>query len=124
MESAITYENVVHALVRAVPELEELLSVHRADYGEVLPHVFFGDVTRFLVERAIGRSTHEDVLVRALEMLERASASTDSRVAELVHASICENLEDSSPEYSTIRALLGPRMMATMSQIERFHKGL
>jgi len=39
----------VQDLVFAIPELKPLLANHLADNDELLPHVFIGDLTRFVV---------------------------------------------------------------------------
>ena len=44
----MTYDNVVAELVTQVPELAPRLAEHQQDYDEILPHVFFGDVVRYV----------------------------------------------------------------------------
>jgi hypothetical protein len=87
----IRSEEVHLVLVDAVPEFRDPLESHLQDNsGEVLPHVLFGDLTRFVL--AARREDRQDVVVRALTFLETALAEGDREVKELVAVSFVENI--------------------------------
>ncbi len=90
----------------AVPELLPALTEHAEYYEDVLPHVFFGDVTRYAVE--ILASEETDVLARLLSCLERGLASGDQDVDNLICVSFVENMQDSFPTLDAMRQHAGP----------------
>lgn len=50
--------DLIDRLVGKFPRLEPLLREHLADnFGEVLPHLFFGDLTRYVVREFAGSGT-------------------------------------------------------------------
>jgi hypothetical protein len=67
-------------------DIRELLDKHMSDNDELLPHVFFGDVTRWVLMDKPARS-------RVVELLEWASNSRDLDLQNLIAASFTENLE-------------------------------
>ena len=104
----LTYPNVVQALVDEVPGLRPLLREHLQDNDEVLAHVVFGDLTRFVQETALQRGANSPVVANILNFLEDAMSSEDEKVRELVSVSFLENLDHDIPAYAEIRAMLGP----------------
>lgn len=87
--SAITARQLLDALRAEVPELGPVINDHIAMFGEVLPHVLIGDVTRFVVAaHSEGRSEVED---RCLRLLDRALRQGDDDVVNLVAVSFVEN---------------------------------
>ena len=92
--------DLIRDLELAAPELDALVREHRAEYGEVLGHVLFGDVTRWLV-------AHGPVPA-VLDMLEHHCNAGDEGVQDTLGASFLENLEPNNPEYTAIRDALGP----------------
>ena len=87
----ITSGNLAERLVTAVPEFEPALEAHREEYGEVLNHLLFGDLVRF-VEEAEGRGDWE-LIERCLGFLDGALASGDEDVVNVIAASFVENLK-------------------------------
>jgi hypothetical protein len=83
----------VDRLVNEVPELAEVYRQHLADCGLLLPHVFMGDVTRYVVSQVMSSSPTEPVS-RILNLLERGLQSDDQQVKELIGVSFIENLSD------------------------------
>jgi hypothetical protein len=114
-EQTISYETVLDGLLATVPELRSLYDEHLHDNDEPLPHVFLGDVTRYVMQlvRAID-STHDvglpGPLVRVLSFLEKAMISSDARVQELVSVSFLENLDSADDGYMSLMVLLGPNL--------------
>jgi hypothetical protein len=108
----------VERLVTEVPALRPLFDDHLAFFDDELPpHVFFGDVTRFVVS---GFSDHPERRADAekiLTLLEEAIASPDEDVQNVVSDSFCENLLGEKP-LEAIRDAMGPRLRAELAKYE------
>jgi len=102
-----TINDLVRDLVAAAPELEALLREHLVDYEELLPHVFFGDVTRWLEERGPAPAV--------LAVLEHHIGAGDEEVQNVVAVSFLEGLGDEA-----VRAALGPRLRAELTAMQRW----
>ena len=81
----------IDRLLIAIPELTELRAHHIADYDELLPHVFLGEVTRFVTDAVNGISQSE-VVIRLFALLETEWQSGNALVGELIVVSFVENL--------------------------------
>ena len=116
-------EDFVRSLVRRFPDLEPLLEEHVADnFGELLPHVFFGDLTRWvlsLLEPTAGPERFErgSQLRGILSALEMAYASGDDELEELISVSFLEHLPRPGEHHSEIRSMLGARLSAQLRVI-------
>jgi len=87
----------VERVVAAVPELQPVLQEHLDDnLGELLPHVLFGDVTRWAQAEAEADAGSEP-LQRLLTQLEDGLANGGPDVQGLIVASFVENVDDDSP---------------------------
>jgi hypothetical protein len=111
----VYYENIIDVLLGEVPELRALFNAHlRKNGGECLPHVFFGDMTRFVLGLAQDATVPNDrsfeLLKRILEFLEVAMASPDPRVQNLVSVSFVENLGPMSDSLAKVRTMLGRKL--------------
>lgn len=111
-------EALINGLVADVPALKSLYDDHVAFNDELLPHVFFGDVTRF-VTGSFARETHgarHDAL-RVLAILEDAMQQPEPSVENLISVSFAENLvgEECLPE---LRSVLGPRLRTELAYYE------
>ncbi len=81
-----TTTDFCETLVRCCPELKEVLAEHISDYDELLPNVFLGAVTRYLLANGNGRR-------RIVEHLNNSLSSGESDVENLIAVSFVENLE-------------------------------
>lgn len=106
----VATQALVHDLVRARPELRLLLDEHLEDNdGELLPHVFFGDVTRWLV----GNAGDKPEAVRVvLDLLESAWSAQEESVHEVIALSF---LDDLGPDEAAALQL-GPRLEAAAAR--------
>lgn len=109
MSSALTKASVVPALIAAAPELQPVLDEHLEDMsGELLPHLLFGDLTRY-VTAAHGQGSGERVN-RILQFLEDAIQNGDQYVKDLVAVSFIENIGVWEPEMASLVAALPPAL--------------
>jgi hypothetical protein len=78
-------------LVGRHPDLAPLLDQHLRDYDELLPHVLFGDVTRYAA--ALARRGDLDDLNGLLSDLDHALGDSDDEVDNLISVSFVENAQ-------------------------------
>ena len=117
--------NLVDRLAGRFPALEPLLREHRADnFGDVLPHVFFGDLTRFVVGEYRLVRERDDLdgpvggeMRALLDELEHAFASGDDEVCELITVSFLENLPRRGEENEGVRDQLGPTLTSELGRL-------
>ena len=117
--------NFVNDLVAKVPELKQLYAEHLEDNDGLLPHVFMGDLTRFVIsaianpeELGFSRQVASDILVRILEMLEAGMRSESEDVQELVAVSFLENLEPNEKYYESLKSLFGTSLAEQLKRME------
>jgi len=118
-------ERLIQELTEVSPNLGEIRESSISDYGELLPHLFFGDLTRYVV--ALFLETQSDdgsgserakVLRSLLEVLERAFAEGDEKIQELISVSFLEHLPRPREEPGwQIRSLIGPQMSEQLEVI-------
>lgn len=115
----------VETLLLQVPELKPVFDEHIHDNDELLPHVFMGDVTRFVVdlhENALkgdaASTASSDALRRTLDTLESAMRSGNEEVQELIAVSFLENLDQDDVNYTKLRSLLGESLVEQLTKYE------
>jgi len=114
----------VRSLVSRFPSLSGVLEEHVKDNDEILPHVFFGDLTRFtlsLLSTAIGGGglPPRRELRGILDYLEETYSKGDAELQELIAASFLENLPGPREDGSQIRGMLGPNLRKQLQVIDR-----
>jgi len=85
----------VSSMVARFPSLYRLLEDHiRDNAGEVLPHVFFGEVTRYVLSLLVAArgEPRRELIGDVLSYLEEAYAAGDEELRELISVSFLENL--------------------------------
>jgi hypothetical protein len=100
------------------------LEEHAEDnFGEILPHVFFGDLTRYIVSRFLaikrGRSTVEDRkdLLDMLQYLEDAYNQGDDDIENVIAVGFLERLPRPEEEGGELRNMLGPSLTRQLQVI-------
>jgi hypothetical protein len=112
----IQTEDFVTSIVRAVPELAAVLAEHVADHGVVLPHVFMGDVARFVLARALSPA-EQNALRTVLYLMDDGLRNGSDDVKELVVVSFVENLIGEESAVRTLRPLFKPALKAQVDAI-------
>jgi hypothetical protein len=110
MTNTIVYEQIPQ-LVSGIPGFETVYKEHVADYNEVLLHVLFGDLVRFLTS-SFGLQDGDLRLRTTMDVMENLAAHGDERVKELVVVSFLENLDVDDPAFEAIRDMFGPALNA------------
>lgn len=116
-------ERLVYLLGERFPDLAPIHKEHRDAFGEILPHIFFGDLTRRMVsllEPAPGGDAVERrrKLAEVLAMLEKTYADGDEEIQDFISASFLEPLPRPGESGSEIRQMLGPRLTIELRAIE------
>jgi hypothetical protein len=119
----LTIETFVEQLLGRASGLKPIYEEHLADYDQLLPHVFMGDVTRYVMslQQAImndGDAKAEGKLSGILDLFEAALAEAEPYVQELVVLSFLENLERHDPGYASIKQRLGAKLSSELDRIE------
>jgi hypothetical protein len=111
-------------LVGTNDELNMLYNNHLVEYDELLPHVFMGDMTRYVMKLAIsstiGEKEREVELKRILDYFENAIHGPDEEINNLLVVSFLENLEQSHQSYNIIKSRLGKELRKSLDQLETF----
>ena len=109
--------DLIELLMKVAPGLVAVLEEHRASHDELLPHVFFGDVTRFVVSGFADRPDRRAQADGILSRLEGAMGYALDDIQTLISTSFCENLMGEKP-LEAIRAAMGPRLRAELAKYE------
>jgi hypothetical protein len=105
------------------PALTTLLEDHVKDnFGEVLPHVFLGDVTRHVIALVRAPGSEDSLAVRRevktiLDTMEHGYATGSPEVQELIAASFLENLPAKGEPGSGIRGMVGPSLGSQLTKM-------
>jgi hypothetical protein len=106
------------------PALSTLLEEHIKDnFGELLPHLFLGDVTRHIVALAQTPVPQASFAVRRelktiLEAIEHGYVTGNAELQELIAASFLENLPTKGEPGSEIRGMVGPELGRQLRAME------
>jgi hypothetical protein len=80
-------------LIQNIPEINDTYTEHILDYGELLPHVLMGDVTRWIIRNYKQRAAQDShAFARAINFLSDQYATGDPETRNLLEVSFVENL--------------------------------
>lgn len=106
-------EAFVRRLVDQAPTLRPLFDEHIGDHGEVLAHLFMGDVVRHLYARCQeGTEQAWADVDRILAIADAGWDEGDEFVTNLLYVSLLENLIDAPEECPEVIEHLGPSLLA------------
>jgi hypothetical protein len=103
----------VWQLVDRFPAVRSILDEHLSENGgELLPHPFFGDLTRWIVPAVHSDPSSKEYLTAKglLDALEEGLKTGDDDVLNLIAVSFLENLPYRCEEGGDTRDLLGPTL--------------
>lgn len=101
----------VNSLLAHEPQLRSVYETHILDYEEPLPHVFLGDVARYVVQQIHSDTT--EILEspkRILSFLEQSIVTEGEEVQELISVSFLENLVKHEGVIVRLKGMLGPNL--------------
>jgi hypothetical protein len=113
-------ERLVRLLAERSSELRTLLDEHTAaNHGELLSHLYMGEVTEWLVNAHADGREHDvrDVLQFLEEQFEG-----DEDVRELIAVSFLENLPFPGEPQASVRALLPPALRDELQRLESHYR--
>jgi hypothetical protein len=100
---------LVDQLARDIPCIAPIRAEHIATYDEVLPHVFFGEMTPILIGLKDGSDADRTALVATLSLLERAWKEGDESATNVISVSFIENLQGRG-QLRAMQAFFGPAL--------------
>ena len=107
----------IEELLRLLPQLKSIYNEHLADNDDtLLPHVFMGDVTRFVIAET-KKSKRRDILQRLFVHLEEGLKGGPKEVKELIVVSFVENLTGETAVLKTIKPLMRPLLKKEIEAI-------
>lgn len=115
----------IFALVDRVSSLKTLYEEHINFYEEILPHVFMGEVTKYLVASAalLDQGKNVDEALGAfniiLDHLEAGMAGDNKEVREMLAVSFLENLDPTSKQVGYLEKRLGPTLTQELHKMRR-----
>ncbi len=107
----VSVRKIIADLIAAEPSVAPLIDEHEREYDELLPHVLFGDLARWIVAQPANP--------RLLGVLEQHFVEGDVYVRDLLLASFVENLLGERIDH--LRSHLGPRLRAALRESEIWH---
>ena len=113
----------VLCLVGNVSTLRHIYDKHIEEYDELLPHVFFGDLTRYVVNLYKTTQDHSsdmrnwDELDNIIIYLENGISKSDENVRELIAVSFLENLESTDSSLRNLEQRFGPNLKKELKVI-------
>jgi hypothetical protein len=108
----------VRELAVRFPGLGAPLAEHiEENFGEVLPHVFFYEITEYAVSLANSEELPQRRELRALLNYLEETYGSQEQLQELISVSFLENLPRPDEAASHIRAMLGPHLKRQLDVI-------
>lgn len=113
----------VLCLIEIFSNLRHIYDKHIEDYDELLPHVFFGDLTRYVVNLYKTTQDHSpdkrkwDELDKIIAYLENGISERDENVRELIAVSFLENLERTDSSLRNLEERFGPNLKKELKVI-------
>jgi hypothetical protein len=114
----IEYDSFVPYLLERVPELEGVYHEHLKDYDELLPHVFLGDVCRFLAELYSRNKGDRSASNRIIDIMDEGFRFGDEQTKGLVCVSFLENIPHDNKVYDQIKMDLTPVLREAVKDYE------
>lgn len=98
MAANIRQVRFINNLLSQVPDLQPTYEEHLRDEGELLPHLFLGDVTRFVVEQCkklerdrLNSGNAEQNLTRIMSLMEEGITSPEDGTVPMIGRLAAEN---------------------------------
>lgn len=110
MTSGSSGHGVIERLLDRVPELQRPYEQHLEDnLGDLLPHVFMGEVTRWVAARMTTPSTDgRHAAAAVVDVLEAVMRDGVPGHVELVAVSFVENLDRRAAYFPQVHSTMGP----------------
>ncbi len=109
-------EQFIHGLAAEFSGVGALLTEHVGYYEELIPHVFFGELTPWLVSTFLDDPRPSDVRSALLSRLDAALAGGSDEVRNLVYVSFVENLPYAGEDGAAVVAELPPTLRAALEE--------
>ncbi len=116
------YDNVVEALMEAVPELRVGYEAECRQGGDEPPgpHVIFGDVLNPYLLNLLSSDRQDAALRQVFQFLEHLANHEDIHIQELVAVTVCERLGDDPKILHRAYKYMGARTRQFSDEVEVF----
>jgi hypothetical protein len=111
----MTNEEFITYLVQQVPALGAIYKSHVTDNDSILPHVFMGDASRYVISE-LQSGDRVGVLAHLFKLLE-AGLDSDANVVELICVSFIENFIGEEGAIKRLGPFCGPKLGFEFKQI-------
>jgi transcriptional regulator of NAD metabolism len=111
-----TNEAFIRELALTAPELQRILDTHISDYNVVLPHVLFGDISRFVISEA-RRIETRSTIIPLLNKIEKGLTEGSEGIRELIQVSFVENLIGETKAIQSMENFMGPNLKKSVEAI-------
>lgn len=106
---------LIERITGAVPELAPIAAEHVNENGVINSHVFFGDMTRWVVQGFVGSGHQWRTVLEILE--DEFERNYEKKSGELISVSFLENLPSPPEEHGEIAYELGPRLREALERM-------
>lgn len=103
-------------LIQSVPALQQIYREHLRDNDVLLPHVLFGEITRFVVNKA-RKAEYDSSIARLLNEFENGLKEGPEEVRELISASFVENLCGETGAIKALKPLMREKLRSKLATI-------
>ena len=100
-------EDFARQTTHVAPALASVLQEHLEDFDEMLPHLYFGDISRWVVDELAKPSPSQEVR-QLLDLFESTYPTAHDDVQNLIDVSFIEMVQD---DPSVVR-LFGPPLLS------------
>jgi hypothetical protein len=120
--SQLSYDNVVEALMEAVPELRATYEAECHQWGDEPPgpHVIFGDILNPYLVDLLGSDRQDAKVHQVFQFLEPLANHEDVHMQELVAVTVCERLGDDPKILHRAHKYMGARTRQFSDEVEVF----
>ena len=107
----------VGTLINRFRILLPIMQEHLNSYEGLLPHVFMGDFTRWVIDRLLYAGMSDQMLDEILKFVEESFKEGGEEERELIAVSFLENLPQLNEAGSEIRNIIGPTLQEELIRI-------
>ncbi|MGR4862241.1 DUF7674 family protein [Caulobacter sp. LARHSG274] len=102
---------LVNNIVKNIPRFRNIFEEHINFYGELLPHIFFAELTSVIIDLVDGEISGTEDVEMLMDNLEKELSFDDEESRNVIALSFIENLQGQG-YLKGMKKLMGPRLRA------------